>query len=178
MSDWIEILRHTIGADKYGHTRHDRNYFITGDGSTDWQACVDMVSAGYMTSRKGNAIIGGDDIFYATESGREFVKINNETAPVPPKRTKYDEFLDADGCAGDSFGEFLCGVRLPEFESRQDLRRDERYGVRTIMEYRMYRRYDYWTRDIQGGWCATKKEAKASYKAALKARAIRLKEAA
>ena len=39
-----------------------------------------------------------------------------------------------------------------------------------ITEYRMFRNYDYWTRDVQGGWCLTKKDAKASYKAELRAR--------
>ena len=49
------------------------------------------------------------------------------------------------------------------------LRRDERYGVVTITEYRMFRRADFWTRDVQGGWCRTKKDAKASYKEELAA---------
>ncbi|KAA1012987.1 hypothetical protein FVF58_09340 [Paraburkholderia panacisoli] len=169
MSDWVEILRHTIGADQYGHIRHDRNYFITGEGGKDWLACVGLVSAGYMTSRKGNAATGGDDIFFATRAGREFVQLNNEPAPEPRKRTKADEWRDRDGC--ESFGEFLTNGRLPVFEQRQaygNAPRD-RYGY----EYRMYRYeaypYDY-RRDVEGEWCGTKKEAKASYKAALKER--------
>ncbi|HJP68605.1 MAG TPA: hypothetical protein VJ846_06860 [Sphingomicrobium sp.] len=78
MGDWLSILRHAIGLDERGRIRCDRNYFVTGEGSTDWQVCVDMVAAGYMTSRKGNALTGGDDIFYVTDAGREFVKNNKE----------------------------------------------------------------------------------------------------
>jgi hypothetical protein len=170
MSDWLSIMRHTIGADQYGRIQHDRNYFITGEGGKDWLDCVALVSAGYMTSRKGNAITGGDDIFFATKAGREFVQINSEPMPEPQKRTRYQEYLDADGCAGDSFTEFLCGRQFPIFESRRTPR--DQKGDRFGYQHRMYRLgkamwcYD---RDVEGEWCATMKEAKASYKVALRA---------
>ena len=171
MSDWLEIMRHTIGVDQYGRRRHDRNYFITGEGGKDWLACVALVSAGYMTSRKGNAATGGDDIFFATDSGREFVRINKESMPEPSKRTRaqsrFQEYRDVSECY-DSFAQFL-GIPDVQYEQRDNTGWPEYKRVR---QYRMYRgsRWSSLTCDFAGEWCATKKEAKASYKAALKAR--------
>lgn len=166
----ISLLHHTLGLSEHRRESY-RNHFVAGDGHHDMYHLAVLERAGLMERRSTPKFLEpGDIVFAATDAGRE-AAIAGLPEPTPPaKRTRYEDYLDADGCAGDSFGEFLCGVRLPEFESRQDLRRDERYGVRAITEYRMYRRYDYWTRDVQGGWCATKKDAKASYKAALKAR--------
>lgn len=171
MSDWLEIMRHTIGVDQYGRRRHDRNYFITGEGGKDWLACVGLVSAGYMTSRKGNAATGGDDIFFATDSGREFVRINKESMPEPPKRTKaqsrYEEYRDVSECY-DSFAAFL-GIPEVHFEQR-DCTGWPHY--KRVREYRMYRgnRWGSFSAEIKGDWAPTMQEAKASYKAALKAK--------
>ena len=171
----ISLLHHTLGLSEHRRESY-RNHFVAGHGHGDMRHLEALEQAGLMERRRSPGFLAdGDIVFAVTDAGRDVAIAALPELKPPAKRTRYEDYLDADGCGGDSFGEFLCGVRLPEFESRPDLRRDERYGVRTITEYRMYRRYDYWTRDVQGGWCATKKEAKASYKAALKAHKERVR---
>ena len=77
--------------------------------------------------------------------------------------SRYGDYLDADSCL--TFGEYLAGTRLPEFEHRAAGFLSGKY------EYRMYRRVTRWfgsERDVQGEWCPTMKAAKASYKVALR----------
>lgn len=164
----IELLWHTLGL-RVDRREPHRNHFAASDWHSDYADLRALEAAGLMTSQPLAVQWGGGVCFYATDDGRALALTS---LPPPPKRTRYDEYLRADGCAGDSFGEFLCGCRLPEYETRRDLRRGGSYGLRTITEYRMFRRADRWTRDVQGEWCMTKKDAKASYKTALKARSI------
>jgi hypothetical protein len=77
----LEVLRHAIGSDIYGRTRSDRNYFITGPGSTDYTTCVALVQRGLMNRTPGNAITGGGDVFRVTDTGRLFVRENSEVDP-------------------------------------------------------------------------------------------------
>lgn len=77
----LEILQHSIGADQYGRTSGDRNYFITGAGSRDYPVCMDLVGRGLMRRTPGNAITGGDDVFRVTDEGRTFVRQNSEVDP-------------------------------------------------------------------------------------------------
>lgn len=75
----------------------------------------------------------------------------------------YGDYLHAD--SGLTFGEWLVGERLPEFEHRETGFLSGKY------EYRMFRRVTRWfgaERDVQGEWCPTMKAAKASYKSALR----------
>ncbi|EEA8679365.1 hypothetical protein AH845_002557 [Salmonella enterica subsp. enterica] len=79
--------------------------------------------------------------------------------------SRYGDYIHADSCL--SFGEYLVGARLPEFEHRETSFLSGKY------EYRMFRRafdvaYGYDRRDIEGEWCPTMKAAKASYKEALR----------
>lgn len=79
--------------------------------------------------------------------------------------SRYGDYLHADSCL--TFGEYLVGARLPEFEHRETGFLSGKY------EYRMFRRtfdvaYGYDRRDIEGEWCPTMKAAKASYKEALR----------
>lgn len=78
MSLELEILRHTIGADKYGNRRSDRNYFITGPRTTDYPACVDLVERGLMCRTPGNEITGGSDVFRLTDAGFAHVSATAE----------------------------------------------------------------------------------------------------
>jgi hypothetical protein len=107
----LHILQHAIGRDEYGQPRSAsnpefRNHFVTGPGSEDYELCCQAVEQGLMTRRPGNALTGGDDVFYVTEAGRQFV---TEHSPKPPKLTRsqrrYEAFLDAD--SGLTFGEWL-----------------------------------------------------------------------
>lgn len=125
-----------------------------------------LESAGLMMrGRAPRFLDAGDVVFMTTDAGRELAIAS---LPEPPKRTRIDEWYDRD--CSESFGEFLCGDRLPQFESRdaQPGRPRGRWGY----EYRVYRNGQYplhARREVEGEWCATKKAAKASYKAALKA---------
>lgn len=60
------ILQHSLGLSS---GRQYRNHFCTGPGSTDYDDCMALVEQGLMTRRAGNALSGGDDIFYVTEAG-------------------------------------------------------------------------------------------------------------
>lgn len=66
----LSILRHSLGLRDDGTGRVYRNHFVTGEGSTDYAACMSLVAAGYMSRRNGNVLSGGDDIFIVSESGQ------------------------------------------------------------------------------------------------------------
>lgn len=155
----LRVLHHTLGL-RPDHREPYRNHFVAGDGHHDMPALDELEKAGLMERRSTPAFCDASDIvFVATEPGRNLAL---EMLPPEPKRTKFEEYIHAD--CFDSFAEFL-GIRKPKHEARGDWRR---------REYRMYRErcsdgyYDMW-RDVQGDWAPTKKAAKASYKAALKA---------
>ncbi|WP_313571043.1 hypothetical protein [Comamonas terrigena] len=166
----IALLLHTLGL-RPDQRNGNRNHFVAGPGHDDIPDLEALESMGLMVRTRTPAFCDSSDIvFRATEAGRALALERLPEPPPPPKRTRYDEYLAADGCAGDSFGEFLCGWRLPKFETRGYCG----YGVGNTLEYRMYRKawdcvYGHHN-DVQGEWAKTKKEAKASYKAALKAR--------
>jgi hypothetical protein len=78
MSNDLEVLRHAISADKYGQRRNDRNYFITGPGSTDYPTCTALVERGLMYRTPGNAITAGEDVFRLTDAGFAHVRATAE----------------------------------------------------------------------------------------------------
>lgn len=102
----LHILQHSLGVDQYGRGRQYRNHFVTGRGSDDHPHCMALVEAELMTRRDGNALSGGDDVFYVTQAGIAAVA---EHSPPPPTLTRsqrrYEDFLDAD--SGMTFGEWL-----------------------------------------------------------------------
>lgn len=107
----LHILQHTIGRDEFGRPRSAgnpefRNHFVTGEGGKDHADCMALVAAGLMARRAGGQISGGDDIFHATQAGRNYVAAYS---PAPPKLTRsqqrYEAFLDED--SGLTFGEWL-----------------------------------------------------------------------
>lgn len=153
-SEALHVLHHTLGLSP-DRREPFRNHFVAGAGHHDMPALEELERAGMMERRRTPAFCDPDDVvFAATDTGR---RLALELLPQEPKRTKYEEFLHADCC--DSFADFL-GIWRPEYESRWDGKR---------WEYRMYR-MKVCERDIQGEWAATKKDAKASYRAMLKAR--------
>ncbi|KVO11760.1 hypothetical protein [Burkholderia ubonensis] len=153
----IELLHHTLGL-RIDRRESYRNHFVAGPGHHDMPDLEALEGAGLMARVPSPKFLGPDDVvFMVTDDG---FLLALDALPEPSKRTRYDDFMDYDGCI--SFGEYLCGNRLPQFENRRD-----HIGRNT--EYRMYR-YDSegWRREIEGAWAPTMKEAKASYKAALK----------
>lgn len=161
-----EILQHALGIRVRGD-KSCRNHFVAGLGHHDYSDLMELVRAGMMREHPASQITGGDPWFGVTSSGRTAAY---DALPEPPKRTKYDEFLAYDGCI--TFAEYL-DIRVPKYE--QDLvwispSVDRRGRYET--QYRMFRRakcHEFRDRDVQGDWKPTKQEAKASYKAALKA---------
>ena len=151
----LHLLHHTLGLRP---DRRDpwRNYFVAGEGHHDQPDLEALEDAGLMRRQAAPAFCEpGDIVFVCTESGKIYAV---ENLPPEPKRTKYDEYLRNDGC--ESFARFL-GINKPLYETR---------GPRHECEYRMYRSTYLDARDVCGEWCKTKKDAKASYKAALLAR--------
>jgi hypothetical protein len=172
----VGLLQHTLGLSERRRESH-RNFFIAGEGHHDQAGLTALVAAGLMKQARAPEMFGGGDLFTATDSGKE---IAIAALPEPVKPTRYQEYLNADGCGGDTFGEFLLGGRLPKVETRCGLYYPSTHPNRHLSRsthYRMYRLqyfqddfgFDSY-REVEGDWCPTMKEAKASYKAALKAK--------
>lgn len=171
----LGLLWHTLGLrPDYRDSRTVyRNRFLAGPGHDDVPDLEVLVSLGLMGSRKPPAFCDqSEKLYYATAAGEAFAVQKMPPAPPPPKRTNFDAYLDEGECY-DGFAHFL-GINLPRYQER---------GERGAREYRMvrYRRRNI-SRfhsaeylqfcepvDVAGEWCSDKKDAKASYKAALKA---------
>lgn len=156
MSNPIELMQHALGISER-HRESYRNYFLASKGSHDdlaWQA---LVVNGLAKTRKAPEWSCGDVVYQVTEAGKT---VAMAALPEPKKRTRYDEYLHSEVC--ESFAEWL-GIELPIYENRE--------AGRYKYEYRMVRRSRaYWDSyyDICGEWMPTMKEAKASYKEALR----------
>jgi hypothetical protein len=101
----LEILQHTLGADKYGRRQRygDRNYFCAG--ARDESDGRELVALGYMRQHKTTEWLPYFNCS-ATDAG---IKAMREGSPNPPKLTRsqlcYRRFCDAD--VGCSFREWL-----------------------------------------------------------------------
>lgn len=65
------LARHALGLTDSRRKVSYRNHFVTGEGSTDYEAWKAMVAAGHATRRAGNALTGGDDLFRLTRTGAQ-----------------------------------------------------------------------------------------------------------
>jgi hypothetical protein len=103
----LHILQHALGVDEYGLGEQYRNYYVGGD-----EECRPLVDMGYMIECKPRSISGGDVWFIVTKEGKKAVK---DESPKPTKLTRsqmrYREYLDADGCLGDTFREYLSNIQ-------------------------------------------------------------------
>ncbi|NTZ93897.1 hypothetical protein FCH79_00975 [Pseudomonas koreensis] len=174
----IDLLWHTLGLrPECRNSRHVyRNRFLAGPGHADMPDLEALVALGLMNHRKPPAFCDQSEIlFYATEVGEKFAVDAMPPAPPPPKRTKFDEYLDECECY-DGFAHFL-GINMPQYQQRGDWGNYEYRMVRYPRgsAYRQYRRHynlsrwsPYESLEVAGDWAPTMKEAKASYKAALK----------
>lgn len=145
----IGLLQHALGINERRREPY-RNYFLASGSHSDNADLEFLVSAGLMTSRAAPSFCAEDDVVYhVTDAGQA---IALAALPAPKKRTRYDEYLNADTC--QSFAEWL-GIDVPEIE----------YGswYPNRGKFRMV------SRRAKGEWCDTQKEAKASYKQALRA---------
>ena len=155
----LEILHHTLGLTR-GRCEPCRNHFVAGPGHYAQADLLELVRMGLMERARAPAFLSpGDQVFRVTEAGKTLAL---GELPAPPVLTRYQQWRAEDSF--DSFGQWLLGSRLPKVECQ--------YSGRPLMPlYRMYRVESgrSWVRDVEGAWCRTKKGAKASYKAALKA---------
>ena len=155
----IELLHHTLGLSR-GRREPIRNHFVAGPGHYAQADLLELVRMDLMERARAPAFLSpGDQVFRVTEAGKALAL---GQLPAPPVLTRYQQWCAEDSF--DSFGQLLLGARLPKMEYQ--------YSGRPLMPlYRMYRveAGRSWVRDVEGAWCRTKKGAKASYKAALKA---------
>lgn len=150
----LDLLHHTLGLTPERREPY-RNHFVASEGHHDLADLKALEVAGLMARSPTPKFCDADDmVFHVTDAGRAYALDN---LPQPPKRTRYQQFMDDD--YGQSFADWL-GINLPRIESNY------RHGKDHLCRY-VRRDYDGWT--LAGEWKSTKKDAKASYKAALAA---------
>lgn len=148
-----DLLCHSLGINEHQREPY-RNHYLAGDGHSDNAALIELVEAGYMTAQAAPKMWGDGIVYVVTEIGKQ-IAINS--LPEPKKLTKaqsrYQDYLDVGDCYHD-FAAFL-GFQPPEREYGHS------WQNRDMIRFRSPR--------ATGEWCKTVKEAKASYKAAMKA---------
>lgn len=106
----LHILQHSLGVDRYGQGNQYRNHFCTSEGTVDFPDCMRLVELRLMTRRKGSAITGGDDVFYVTPEGIDYVALHSPRPPPPTKKSRskarYLRYLEY-GDGFQNFREFL-----------------------------------------------------------------------
>lgn len=153
----LHLLHHTLGVTPKRREPY-RNHFVASKGHSDLADLMALEVAGMMARSPTPKFCDADDmVFHVTDAGCAYAISN---LPQPPRLTKYGEYLDAD--TGHSFVEFL-GINLPRLEV------DYQWGSKPTL-YRYIRRDWQYRCDVAGEWKPTKKEAKATYKTALKKR--------
>jgi len=75
------LARHALGLDGSRRVSY-RNHFVAGIGHDDYAHWAAMVEIGAATRRKGNALTGGDDVFYLTWAGANAAKRKNERLDI------------------------------------------------------------------------------------------------
>lgn len=164
----LHILQHSLGLNEYGQGRQYRNHYVAGGKDIDH--CRELVGMGYMREHKmAPELTGGGPCFVVTDRGVEAVALFSPAPPPPPKLTQaqkqYRDYHRSE--YGDSFADYL-GINVPRVDVEYDYRSR---GIR-IWRWRYVRitHYEWGVDEIAGEWKPTKKEAKASYKAALQRR--------
>jgi hypothetical protein len=83
-----------------------RNHFVTGQGTSDWPNCNELVAMDLMWDNGPQSLAGGMHCFTVTEKGKNAMLFNS---PNPPKvsrsRQRYLSWLRSD--CGMTFGEWL-----------------------------------------------------------------------
>jgi len=150
----LGLLHHTLGVTPKRREPY-RNHFVASEGHHDLDDLKALEAAGLMGRSPTPKFCDADDmVFHVTEAGRAYALDN---LPHPPKLTKYGEYLEAD--YGHSFAEWL-GINPPRVEWNHKYGKESRHRyVRRDWQYRT---------EVAGAWKPTKKEAKASYKEALR----------
>lgn len=145
----IALLHHTLGLTPERREPF-RNHFMAGEEHHDQAQLLELEVAGLMTRAAAPEWMGGGDCFRATSEGKALALGN---LPPPPKYSRYEQYRRSECC--ESFAEWL-GIELP--------RRESSYDYRTPNHFRLT------SSRATGGYAATMRDAKASYKAALATR--------
>ena len=111
----LHVLQHALGCDQYG--RNDkpnvripnppyyRNHFCAGGKDED--TCKELVTLGYMIQHDTTTWLP----YFNCSVTEEGIKAMREASPTPPKlsrsKKRYLEFLEADGCLGETFRDYL-----------------------------------------------------------------------
>lgn len=83
------LARHALGLDGQRRVSY-RNHFVAGPGHDDYVDWKGMVEIGAAIRKPGNALTGGDEIFYLTWAGANAAKRKTErldTEDFPELRT-------------------------------------------------------------------------------------------
>lgn len=159
----IDIIGHSLGVNAY-HARLSnkpkdkflpdefyRNYYCVGSSANFTDDMIDLEQRGFIDKW----MHGKQLYFQITKEGINYFKnyfieeITSKQKPITKSEKKYNEYLDAD--CGDNFSDFL-GIELPEREWSKD-------GVRLVST-----KY----KGLHGDFCKKLKDAKLSYKIALR----------
>jgi len=145
----VELMQHALGINERNR-EPCRNYFHASPEHSDNSDLELLVAAGLMTSRAAPSFCAeGDVVYHVTDAGKELAI---SSLPAPKKRTRYQEYLNADTC--QTFAEWL-GIDTPEIQYGSWYPNDGKFRMVS--------------RRAAGEWCDTQKEAKASYKRVLSA---------
>jgi hypothetical protein len=107
----IHILQHSLGITD-GKLEY-RNYYAA---EPDDRGCLELERLGLMISRPCTV---NQELryFHVTDAGR---KVAYDNLPPKPKltrsQTRYQKFLDLDGCTGQTFSEYIKGRTYEEVE--------------------------------------------------------------
>jgi hypothetical protein len=110
----LEIIQHSLGVDQYGRTPKGftpftRNHFCAGPA--DEPDCRALIALGFMVQHRTTDIFP-DFNCSVTVEGQDAMK---KASPNPPKLTRsqmrYREYLEADGCLGETFREYLSNIQ-------------------------------------------------------------------
>lgn len=106
----LEILQHTLGVDQYGRTPKGftpftRNYFCAGP--RDEPDCRALVAMGFMQQHRATKCFP----YFNCSVTPAGIALMKAASPKPPCLTRsqqrYLEFLDSDGCLGETFRDYL-----------------------------------------------------------------------
>ena len=149
----LDILWHTLGL-RPDRREPFRNHFLADAGHHATATLEALRESGLMTSRPAPAMWGEGTVYVVTDRGEGLAL---RKLPMPPKRTKYDQYLREESTL--DFHEWL-GIEKPRVDSSQSRQANGKWQWQHRMK----------SSRATGEWAPTQKEAKASYKAALKAK--------
>lgn len=157
----LHIIQHSLGCDQYGMSdsrgrdEHDgclgfyRNRYVCGPRPE----ILELVTAGLMVDHGPQSIAGGMHCYSVTPAG---VLAMDEQSPSPPRVSAAKRRWRAFSGVSERYEDFAgyLGFDSPKYYLKV-------YSFSKPEEYQMR------SSRASGEWCATKKAAKASYKAAL-----------